>query len=123
MQTAAGYGVRHITAEFAVGGACVNIRSACPVTERVNFGSGIIFFDFIRTRIALADDEPCSVNDVFSVKWIGIVYVPCNLGKRFLLLGYGYTLKYAVVTASDNTVLILCKMCVLRSDNNIAFKV
>ena len=110
MQTAAGYGICHITAEFAVGGACVNIRSARPVTERIDFGCRIMFLEFIRIRIALADDKPCSVNDVFPIKGLGIVYVFCYLDKCFLLIGYWHTIKYAVVTAADNIVLVLCKV-------------
>ena len=101
VQTAAGHGVGHIRAEFAVGSAGVHIGAARPVTERVDFRIGINLAQMLCLGIALTENEPVAVQNVLPVKGIHGENIPCDLRELFLFPGHGHSLENAVVAAAD----------------------
>nr|DAX47853.1 MAG TPA: hypothetical protein [Caudoviricetes sp.] len=114
VQTASCNRIRHIRAEFAVGGTGIDIRSAGPVTERVDFRIRTTLTEFFGRGIALTDNQPLSVQNIFSV-----IAEPCKqhmrkIRKGTLLVRNRDTFENAVVTAADSVCLIIGEMPVLR---------
>jgi len=70
VQTAAGDGVRHVGAELAVRRTSVHIGAARPVAQRVDFNIRVHGTEFVCRSVALADDEPVTVEDVLAVAWV-----------------------------------------------------
>ena len=67
VQAAAGHAVSHIAAQLPVCGAGINIRSACPVAQRIDFRVRKIGSNFISRSVALANDQARAIKDVFPV--------------------------------------------------------
>ena len=114
MKAAASYGVCHIRTELPVGGSGIYLRTARPVTERIDLRFRKRLLQMICVRIALADDKSCLVHDVFPVIGIHAINKVRCLAECLLLIGHRHSLKDAVIAAADLLRLILSKMHILR---------
>ena len=65
-------------------------------------------------RIALAEDEPCFVNDVLPIRGICVIHTFGDLTENFLLLRDRHPFEDAVVAAADSFCLVIGKASVLR---------
>ena len=109
MQTAACDGVCHIAAQLAVGCTGVYIRAACPVSQRVDLGVRIHFLEVVAPGVALAEDQPCAVQNVLPVIRISVIHTFGDLAECFLLLGHRHPFENAVVAAA--WLLARCPSC------------
>ena len=114
VEPAAGYAVGHIAAELAVGGAGIDVRSARPITKGIDLGSGVSFADVFSFGVALANDEPVAVQDVFAVCRVNAEKEMGDFGQLALLVGYGHTTENSVIAAADVLCLVACEDAVLR---------
>ncbi len=85
MQTAACDGVCHIAAQLAVGCTGVYIRAACPVSPGVDLGIEDTLPEVVAHGVALAEDQPCAVQNVTSVIGISVIHTFGDLAECFLL--------------------------------------
>ena len=114
MQTAACDGIGHVAAQLAVGSPGVHIRAACPVAERIDLGMRIHFLEVLSPGVALAEDEPCAVQNVLPVIGISVIHTFGDLAEHFLLLGHRHSFEDTVVAAADSVHLIIGEVSVLR---------
>ena len=115
MQTTAGHGVSHIGAELPVGGTGVNIRTAGPVTERIDFGIRKDVTQIDGLGVALAEDQTVAVQNVFAVAAVGFIELLGDGGELFLLVSHRDAFEDAVVAAVDAVDLVVGQMLVLRN--------
>ena len=115
MQTAARDRICHIVTQLAVGCTCVHIRAARPVSQRVDLGVRIHFLEVIDLGVALAENEPCAVQNVFPVIGISVIHTFGDLAECFLLLGHRHPFEDAVVAAADSVCLVIGEVSVLRN--------
>ena len=113
VQSAAGHAVRHVRTEFAVGGTCVHVGTACPVAQRVDVGGGIDGTQVGCLGVGLADDEPSVVQDVLAVGRVLFIDGTGNGAQFRLLVGHRAAFEDAVVTAPHLLGLIVRKVLVL----------
>lgn len=114
MQTAACDGICHIAAQLAIGCTCVHVCAARPVSQRIDLGVRIHFLEVVAPGVALAEDQPCAVQNVLPVIGISVIHTFGNLAECFLLLGHRHSLKNAVVAAADSFRLVIGEVSVLR---------
>ena len=107
MQTAARDGVCHVGTELSVGRSGIYIRAARPVTEGIDLGSGIEAFQFLCRSVALADDQPCLVNNVLSIRAVFLVDASGDGGEGFLLPCHRDAFEDAIVAAADTVLLVI----------------
>lgn len=114
MKAAARHRIGHVAAQLAVGRPRVYIRAACPVAQGIDLGARIPFPQLCGRGIALAEDEPCFVNDVLPIRGISVIYTFGDLTECFLLLRDRNPFEDAVVPAEDSFRLVIGKTSVLR---------
>ena len=119
MKSAASYRVSHVGAKFAVGCSRIHIGSAGPISQRIDLRAGVLCFQFMSGGIALADDQPDAIHDVFSIGEVLTIDSMSNCRQFLLLLGEGHSLEDAVVTAAEAVLLIFRKVCVLLDDIDV----
>ena len=113
MQASARNTVCHIAAELSVGRAGVHIDAACPVAERVDLRAGELILQVFGVRAALADDEPVTVENVFTIRGVSCEDFSCDLCQRTLLVCDGDASEDAVVAAAHGIRLISCENGIL----------
>ena len=114
MEAAARHRIGHVAAQLPVGRAGVHIRAACPVAQGIDLGGRIQLLQFLCAHIALAEDQPCLVNDVLPIRRVSVIHTFCDLAECFLLLRDRHPFEDAVVAAADSFCLVIGKTSVLR---------
>ena len=74
----------------------------------------IHFLEVVAPGIALAEDQPCAVQNVFPVIGISVIHTFGDLAECFLLLGHRHSSEDAVVAAADSVRLVIGEVSVLR---------
>ena len=114
VKSTARHRIGHITAQLTVCRTRIHIRAAGPVAQGIDLGAWIPFPQLGGRDIALAEDEPCSVNNVLPIRGISVIHTFCNLAEGFLLLRDRHPLEDTVVAAADSFCLVIGKVSVLR---------
>ena len=113
MQAATGDAVCHIGAQLPVGRAGIHISATCPIAERVDLGIGEQRLQLLCGCIALAEDEPVSIQNVLTVRVVSLVDGAGDAGELPLLRCDTHSFEDAVVTAAEAITLVIREMRVL----------
>lgn len=97
VKAAARDAVHHITAQIPVGSSGVRIRTACPITQRVDVCVRVCGTKLFRRRVALTDKQTSSVQDVFSAAAEFAIDYFRNPRVFYLPLGHGHKVRLAAV--------------------------
>ena len=69
--------------------------------------------------VALADDQPVTVQNIFAVRRVFCVNLMCDIRELFLLPGQRHSLKDTVITAAQPNALIGRQMRILGNETDI----
>ena len=114
MQPSARDRIPHVTAEFPVGSAGIHTCPACPFPEGVHFSARIHISDPVAVRIALAQDQSFPGKNIFSIAFILLIKLLCNIGQPFLFFCDGCPPEDPIISAAEAMFLVSGKVLILR---------